>query len=259
MASFRERLVSASLESVIGIAIQAAFSGALITAIIRIISAVANIEGTASFWIAIALGLIAGLIVLLLLLAARRRRVIIPYKDFSYSFDLRRFSINYYDRKSPIHKRRYIVRSHVDGLDRLQDAFCWTGEKADLPICTVGDCEVRPCGKSGLFTVFEAVFPRKIGKGQVKDIELTWNLDNSRLDAQPFLSMTVTQPTNKVEFEANLPDGSYRGPAFLTSCPHIQVLLSDDTEEVAFNDGHAVGVLNHPRLYSHNELRWRWA
>lgn len=258
MATWRSRLLSAVVDSFFSAALTAVLSGTAVGFLVSGIAAARAWNGIASVYLAVALGSIVSIALFALLMALRQSRVVVPAAAADYKFTRMKLAINYTDPTKVSYRRRYCVEALRNGLDRIGDSYAWTGDKILQVGCTAGDCEYRDGGRSGLFTLFELIFPTSLRKGESIEIEVTWVLDNTSNSAIPFISRTVTHPTDLLAFEVQIPVVSNQGDAYLRTSPHIQTQMSSESVSYKFDEGYVAFGVQRPRLFSHYELRWRW-
>lgn len=258
MKALGQIILRAFMDSVPGIIVGALLSGALIKYLAKVVAAFSSLVPAVVEPLSWVLGLLTALVFLIVLLSARHQRVMIPIDRPRYRFDIRRISINYENPAAPIYRRKYKLTALSKGVDRVVDSYAWTGRNIKNLEVATPDCEIKSIGQNGLYTMFEVKFPHVIAKGKSFEFDVIWELDNSSLDAIPFLAMTVTQPTKKVEFEIRLPRHAYDGGVYLKSSAHMQSETSVEASGHTFEDGHVIIPVSNPKLYSYYEVHWRW-
>jgi hypothetical protein len=191
------------------------------------------------------------------LLALRALRPSLPPPPADYKIETLKIQMEYLTRERAIYSRSFRLVVLQDGLDRFRDTFHWTGSRVINMTSSDRFHNVVLTDEGGLYSYYEVQFNTKYAKGDKVDFTITWDLEDSKRVARPFVSRQVNRPCREMSFFVKLYPGNHESYAVA----QIAISPSDRTNStqrrLPFGTSGVVSwIVRRPQLAYYYELRW---
>ena len=210
-------------------------------------------------WLIALVGTGTASLFLSVLISRRRNRPSYPPLDFDFEVVKKEIVHEFSSRQKSKHKRHFTLCARKRGLDRFRDQYRWTGSGGPVPESLVADQQVILTGRKNVWNTYEIQFPRMLDKGERIECWVEWNIDDTDESAVPFVSATVTEPTQELSFKVQLPPNTRITNAQCEVSSGVDARKPFSASDVPINsDSSIFWQLENPRLLQYYELRWTW-
>jgi hypothetical protein len=187
-----------------------------------------------------------------------------PYPKVLFRYEVVSRTITYrIDSEGLLHYSKTIrVRALRGRLEEFIDRFAWTGHRADYPRPGHGVLRIDPVeGRVGIWKYFRVYFGHSLAKGQEHEFTIEWDPISDWTVAQPFVSVSTDEPTEKVRFLIEIPCAAvHEGVAFVEVLRAVESIEPFSSERVEFDEfGRLAWEVDQPYLYHHFRVRWFWS
>ena len=193
---------------------------------------------------------------IILLRKFSRRRPYFPNLDVDFEVVKFEITYQYTDATHMIYRKRKRLRALRKGLSVYYDKYRWTGT-GTVTMTSLKGQPVHQTVKQGLWQLYEIAFQKSLGKGEEIETEITWQLEDIGRTAVPFISTTIEEPTDFLQFNLVLPPEF--GVTHVTVEESSQMGSRKPFESLLIEpDGAGVfrWVEPRPRLLYHYQMKW---
>ncbi len=261
VAKFFESIVVGLVKDAIKSFLIFTFTSGLCGFMVHYISA--NIETLSrySVWVGIVFASVAGLITLYIY--SRCSEYIPKFKklDFQYKVLRKEYSYEYIDKSRIKFKKIVQLKSLIDNLDRFHDRYCWSGCNYVTPKCENREFQYAPTVRRGVYQEYDILFDRKLKKGDIIDIAISFELEDISGTADPHMSTTISAPTDNLILRVVMPKKFGVEKAIAEVLPNSDYYNPFETKIVDFvyNEkyGEAKFEKSKPKLLHIYSIRWK--
>lgn len=127
-----------------------------------------------------------------------------PKMNCDYKLLRKEITHEYQSLEKILHTRSYKIKALKDGVAAFRIKFHWTGGDYHI-YCSDKKYTLVEIGTTNLYNFYEVILPATLKKGEIAEIEIKWDLDNSAHRAIPFFSTTIEEPTEELVMNIILP------------------------------------------------------
>ena len=162
----------------------------------------------------------------------------------------------YQSLEKVLHTRTYRIKALKNGVGNFRIKFHWTGGNYHI-YCPDKKYTLVEIGTTNLYNFYEVIFPAPLKKGEITEIEVKWDLDNSAHRAIPFFSTTIEEPTEELVMDIILPPvlGIKEICTETNSTLGAQMPLDTTTVELD-KHGEYKWVIRKPQLLYVYQIKW---
>lgn len=178
--------------------------------------------------------------------------------DFNYIFLQKEYFYEYIDMHHIIYQKQIRLKVLCENIDRYYDKYNWTGDDNPKIISSANkDHTIVLTTKRDSFQQFEVHFGRKYKKGEILDLLLTFELEDSEKKANPAISSTIVEPTKYLKLKVKISKDHREGVANAEIFPIIDSRIALEKSEKNFdNNGVIEWEIQNPPMLLVYSLRW---
>ncbi len=180
-----------------------------------------------------------------------------PKLEFHFRIIEKEYTYEYKDKNHMIFTKRIKLKALKNNLDRYHDRYCWSGLGNVLVRSEVKDQIFLSMGRKDVYHEYEILFGRNLKKGEEIETCIVFELEDLQGQAIPFLSTTISEPTQYQILRVIIPKslGVEKAVAEIKPCTDSYIPI--DTELINFNvSGEAKWETKKPRLLYVYSIRW---
>ncbi len=177
--------------------------------------------------------------------------------DFKYIFLEKEYFYEYIDSNHIIYQKHLKLKVLCKNIDRYYDKYNWTG--VDMPKISSAnkDHTIILTTKRDSFQQFEVHFGKNYRKGEVVDLNLTFELEDIENKANTAISTTIVEPTKHLRLKIKISKDHRENVANAEIFPIIDSRIALDKYEKNFDNTGVIDweIINPPMLLVYS-LRW---
>jgi hypothetical protein len=156
------------------------------------------------------------------------------------------------------YSRQYTIRPLKNGLDRITDTFRWSGKAVNNIRTKSSEHRVELQPDERLHRFFDLCFGRPYDKGDMIEAEVIWKLDDSDRTSSPFISRTIQEPTEKLEFIVDLSRNLGVDNVIAEIAPDAAARRNVKAKSIQLSEGRGSWIVpGQPKLLHHYQIRWK--
>lgn len=223
-----------------------------------------NFTGLArySVWAGIVFASGAGLISLYIY--SRYSEYIPKFKrlDFQYRVLKKEYSYEYLDKSNMKFKKVIQLQALINNLDRFHDRYCWSGWGKVTPKCENKEFQYVPTVRRGVYQEYDILFDRKLKKGDMIDVCISFELEDISGTADPHMSTTISAPTDHLILRVIIPRQFRVKKAIAEVLPNSDYYNPFETQIIDFEHHEkyceAKYEKSRPKLLHIYSMRWKF-
>ncbi len=178
--------------------------------------------------------------------------------DFKYIFLQKEYYYEYIDVHHIIYQKYIKLKVICDSIDRYYDKYNWTGNEKPKTITSANkDHTIVLTTKRDSFQQFEVHFDRNYKKGEIIELLLTFELEDSENKANPVISTTIVEPTKHLKLKIKISKDYRETLAHAEVFPVIDSRISLEKTDMFFdNNGVVQWDIKDPPMLLVYSLRW---
>lgn len=177
--------------------------------------------------------------------------------DFKYIFLRKECFYEYIDMHHIIYQKQIKLKVLCKNIDRYYDKYNWTGGEKPKISSANKDHTIVPTTKKDSFQQFEVHFGRNYRKGEIIDLHLTFELEDSENKANTAISSTILEPTKYLKLRVKISKDHREGAANAEIFPIIDSRIALEKCEKNFdNNGVIDWEISNPPMLLVYSIRW---
>jgi len=178
--------------------------------------------------------------------------------DFNYIFLRKEYFYEYIDKHQIIYQKHIKLKVICENIDRYYDKYNWTGDDKPKIINSANkDHTIVLTTIRDSFQQFEVHFGRNYKKGEIIDLFLTFQLEDSENKANSAISSTIVEPTKYLKLKVKISKDYRDGAANTEIFPIIDSRIALEKSEINFdNNGVIEWEITNPTMLLVYSLRW---
>jgi hypothetical protein len=177
--------------------------------------------------------------------------------DFKYILLRKECFYEYIDMNHIIYQKQIKLKVLCKNIDRYYDKYNWTGDEKPKIISANKDHTIVPTTKRDSFQQFEVHFGRNYSKGEIIDLHLTFELEDSKNKANTAISSTIVEPTKYLKLKVKISKDHRDGAANAEIFPIIDSRIALEKCEKNFdNNGVIDWEISNPPMLLVYSIRW---
>lgn len=202
----------------------------------------------------------AAILLIAILLYGKFNKYRPHYEALDFDFSILETEIVYVHemKNKMVYTKKKKVKTLKSGLDRYSDKYHWTG-RGTLSLSTpISGHKVIETIKKSVWQYYEIKFPRVLKEGEEVQTEVVWTLEDKANVAVPFVSSTISEPTDLLKITLRTPEnlGVTRATKEISCSIEAKKPIRED--DLILHRGEGTWEVENPKLFHHYELRWDW-
>ncbi|MBQ2802303.1 MAG: hypothetical protein IJF07_00175 [Lachnospiraceae bacterium] len=148
------------------------------------------------------------------------------------------------------------VKSNINGLNRIQGKYTWSGSEPATITCGTKHCRIIPLTRKDSFIEYEVELGKRYKKGDKVDCKIIGSMPDSKYTFIPFFSTRITEKTEELIINICIPP-EYGVREII--CEEIAIVRNSNEssrEELLNDDGRYQWVIKSPKLFYVYSVRW---
>ena len=164
----------------------------------------------------------------------------------------------YRDRNNMTYRKKLLLKVLKNNTEFYNDRYFWTGHGNTKVISEHADQEYAETVRKDVYQEYVINFDRNLKKGEVIETSLFFTLEDLDNKAIPFLSTTISEPTDYLCMKVKVPVSFGIEKAIAEVFPCADSHTPVRTEILPFdNDGEAKWEIDSPMRFHMYSLRWK--
>ena len=196
------------------------------------------------------------LLTILIIIRIRKKYILYPRPQSDFKLLEKELVYKYLDEKHMKYIKRVKLKTLKEGLDRYPDRYSWTGSgKVQLKPSNSEQTIVKTV-KKRVWQLYDVHFERPLNKGDVQEVEITWDLYDEKGTSVPFASMIVDESLDLLTMKIILPPNLTPQKASCIKTPSFGLSQPTSSFTKPFSRGEVEWTVKSPKLWYTYEIAW---
>lgn len=164
----------------------------------------------------------------------------------------------YKNKNNMTYRKKLILKALKNNIDCYHDRYFWTGHGNTTVVSEHNDQEYAETVRKDVYQEYVINFDRNLKKGEVIETSLFFTLEDLDNKAVPFLSTTISEPTDYLSMKVKVPVSFGVEKAIAEIFPCADTYIPVKTEIIPFDkDGEVEWEISSPKRFHLYSLRWK--
>lgn len=164
----------------------------------------------------------------------------------------------YKNKNNMTYRKKLTLKVLKNNMDCYHDRYFWTGHGNTTVVSEYDDQEYAETVRKDIYQEYVIKFDRNLKKGEVIETSLFFTLEDLDNKAIPFLSTTISEPTDYLSMKVMIPVSFRIERAIAEIFPCADSYIPVKTEIIFFDkDGEVKWEINNPKRFHLYSLRWK--
>lgn len=164
----------------------------------------------------------------------------------------------YKDKNNMTFRKKLTLKVLKNNTECYHDRYFWTGHGNTTVVSEHNDQEYAETVRKDVYQEYVINFDRHLKKGEVIETSVFFTLEDLDNKAIPFLSTTISEPTDFLSMKVKVPVSFGIEKAIAEVFPCADSYTPVKTEIILFdNDGEAKWEISSPKRFHLYSLRWK--
>ena len=184
--------------------------------------------------------------------------VVIRVTESCFRIIKKEYTYTYKDKKNMTFRKKLTLKALKNNTDCYHDRYFWTGHGDTTVVSEHNDQEYAETIRKDVYQEYVINFDRNLKKGEVIVTSIFFTLEDLDNKAIPFLSTTISEPTDYLSMKVKVPVSFRIEKAIAEIFPCADSYIPVKTEIILFDkDGEAKWEVNNPKRFHLYSLRWK--
>lgn len=164
----------------------------------------------------------------------------------------------YKNRNNMTYRKKLTLKVLKNNMDCYHDRYFWTGQGNTKVVSEYYDQEYAETVRKDVYQEYVINFDRNLKKGEVIETSLFFTLEDLDNKAVPFLSTTISEPTDYLSMKVKVPVSFGVEKAITEIFPCADSYIPVKTEIILFDkDGEVKWEISSPKRLHLYSIRWK--
>ena len=184
--------------------------------------------------------------------------VVIRVNESCFRILKKEYTYTYTDKNNMTFRKELALKVLKNNTDCYHDRYFWTGHGNTTVASEHNDQEYAETIRKDVYQEYVINFDRNLKKGEVIETSIFFTLEDLDNKAIPFLSTTISEPTDYLSMKVKVPVSFGIEKAIAEIFPCADSYIPVKTEIILFDkDGEAKWEVNNPKRFHLYSLRWK--